>query len=429
MKLRNFATRLLAGASITGVTLLLASCAASNTVDFLYVTSNMQSPGQINVYEVDSESGQLRQLADSPYPSGGVNPVYEVASPNGKYLYVANHDDNSVVMFAIGTDGKLYPLQTTTTPGTEPVALAMNAAGTALYVLDYYAPAAPGQPSYTDLNPGPGAVVVYTINPSNGNLSSAPLANGAANYWDVQCFPSNLTVTPNGNELYVTNTNSVVVTTAPPVTGTIPIRPSTCPNYGTLSEFAVSSSGLTPVGSPLPPLNASAVTGLALSAGSEPTGIASDPGSGAIYVTDSALNVVDSYAIQGDGSLSPTTAAVTGNMPMGVTVSGKAGSAGTNLYVSNYNDGSISSYSLGGGVPTPIATTSSGTSGPLCMILDPELGRYLYVSDYIGGKVGGVFVDPTTGGLSTNEGSPYVTQGQPTCVAAIGHAGNTEGLQ
>lgn len=427
MKLKKFGTRLLAGASMAGLALLLVSCAASNTVDFLYVTSNMQSPGQINVYEVDSESGALNQLADSPYPSGGVNPVDEVVAPSGKNLYVANHDDNTIVRFAIGTDGKLYPLQTVTTPGTEPVALAINAAGTALFVLDYYAPAAPGQPSYTDLNPGPGAVIVYPVDPGTGKIVPAPLDNGAANYWNVQCFPSNLAVTPDGNHLYVTNTNSVVVTTAPPVTGTIPTRPSVCPASGTVSEFNVNTSG----GSSTSTVSGlTEVTGSPLSAGagSEPTGIAADSGSGSIYVTDAALNRVDAYAIQSDGSLSLAGIAQTGNMPMGATVSGKSGSGGMYLYVSNYSDGSISSYSLSGGVPTPIATTNSGTSGPLCMILDPQLGRFLYVSDYIGGRVGSATVNPSTGALTINQGSPFVTQGQPTCVAAVGHAGNPNGL-
>ncbi|MGB6157076.1 MAG: beta-propeller fold lactonase family protein, partial [Acidobacteriaceae bacterium] len=168
---------------MAALSLLILSCGASNTVDFLYVTSNLQSPGQINAYEVNSESGAIHQIADSPYPSGGRNPVYEVASPTGLNLYVANHDDNTIVEYAIGTDGKLYPLTTTNTPGTEPVALAVNSSGTALYVLDYYAPAAPGQPSYTDLNPGPGALIVYPIN-TNGSLGTA-LSIGAANYFPV----------------------------------------------------------------------------------------------------------------------------------------------------------------------------------------------------------------------------------------------------
>jgi 6-phosphogluconolactonase len=439
MKFRKFASRLLAGASLTGLVLLLVSCGASNIVDYLYVISNQNSPGQISVYDMDSESGQLYQIADSPYPSGGVNPVYEVVAPGGKYLYVANHDSNAIVMFAIGTDAKLYPLETTTTPGTEPVALAMNPSGTALYVLDYYAPAAPGQPSYTDLNPGPGAVIVYSVDPDTGDLNPTPLANGVANYWDVQCFPANLTVTPNGQDLYVTNTNSVVVTTAPPVTGTIPQLPAVCPSSGTISEFAVNSSsgtggaqtvtGLTPIGSPLPPLNTSMVTGITMSAGSAPTGIAADPGNGTVYITDSALNVVDSYAIQSTGALSLTTSAPAGNMPMGAVVFGKSGSKGTYLYVSNYSDGTVSSYSLSAGVPTPISTTDSGSAGPLCMVIDPNLQRYLFVADYVGAGVGGDFLNPTTGTLTPDLGSPYLAQAQPTCVAAVSHSGNNQGLQ
>lgn len=416
MKLRRMGARLLACVSATGLALLLGSCGASNAVDYLYVTSNQQSAGQINVYVVDSESGELYQIADSPYPSGGENPVAEVTTPNGKYLYVANHDTNTVVMFAIGSDAKLYPFQTVTTPGTEPVAMAVNSAGTELFVLDYYAPAAPGEPSYTDLNPGPGAVIAYPISPTTG-LIGTPLAAAGADYWPVQCFPTNLAITPNGDDLYVTNTNSVVVTTSPPVTGTIPQRPAACPAYGTLSEFSVNgSSGLTEIsGSPL-----------AMGAGSAPTGITAGPNNSYVYVTDSALNEVDSYSIQGDGTLSPAATTATGNMPMGDTVTG--GGSGSYLFVTNYADGTISSYSLSAGTPTALATTNAGTSGPLCIALDPDLGRLLYTADYIGGKVGGDVLDPTTGALVVNENSPYATSGQPTCVAMVSHAGKSNGL-
>lgn len=424
MKLRHLGKRLLAAASTACIALGISSCGASNTVDFVYVTSNQQDPGQINVYTVDSESGALIQIPDSPYSSGGRNPVYEVASPNGKNLYVANHDDNTIVQFGIGTDGKLYPLQTVTTPGTEPVALAINASGTALYVLDYYAPAAPGQPSYTDLNPGPGAVVVYPLN-SNGSFGS-PLAAGAANYWGVQCFPSNLAVTPDGAYLYVTNTNAVVVTTSPPVTGTVPTLPASCPASGTISAFAVNSSGS---GSSQTVTGLSAVGGSPFStgSGSEPTGIVADPSSANVYVTDSALNLVDSYAVQAGGSLAPAAAVATGTMPMGATVVAKSTST-RYLYVSNYTDGSLSVYSLNSGIPSAIATSSAGASGPLCLLADPNLGRFLYSADYVGGKVGGAMLNPSTGTLITSQGSPYGTSGQPTCVAAIPHAGNPNGL-
>ena len=275
-QLKHPGARLLAAASMAALSLLILSCGASNTVDFLYVTSNLQSPGQINVYEVNSESGAIHQIADSPYPSGGRNPVYEVASPNGLNLYVANHDDNTIVEYAIGTDGKLYPLTTVNTPGTEPVALAVNSSGTALYVLDYYAPAAPGQPSYTDLNPGPGALIVYPINP-NG------LSRDRAQHRCRQLLPR--AVLPHESHRhpqrklrlrhqYQRRRRHHLASRY----RNRPHLPASCPSSGTVSAFSVTSSAVTPVaGSPFS-------TGSA----SEPTGILADPASASLYVTDSA---------------------------------------------------------------------------------------------------------------------------------------------
>lgn len=405
--------RLLAAGSTIALAVLLVSCGASNTIDFLYVTSNQDNPGQINVYEVNSQSGALYQIADSPYPSGGRNPVYEVASPNGLDLYVANHDDNTIVQFLIGTDGKLYPVQTVNTPGTEPVAMAMNSAGTFLYVLDYYAPAAPGQPSFTDLNPGPGAVIVYPVNAKSGNLGT-PLTTGNANYWTVQCFPSNLGLTPNGNFLYVANPNTVLVTTSPPVTGTVPILPSSCPASGTVSAFAVSSSGLAPVtGSPF-----------STGSGSAPTAVIAGPSNSSVYVTDGVLNKLYNLTVQSNGGLSLASTLPTGTEPMGGTVV-----AGKFLYITNYQGGTISLYSLASGSPSLVSTTTSGASGPLCAIVDPESQRFLFTADYTGGTIGGLELNAGNGALITNKDEPYHTSGQPTCVAAIPHkGGNAHGL-
>jgi 6-phosphogluconolactonase len=420
MQFRYIGRRLIAAASMVGLSLLGISCGASNTIDFVYVTSNLLNPGQINVFEVNSQSGALRQIADSPYPSGGRNPVDEVTSPNGKNLYVVNHDDNTIVEFAIGTDGKLYPTQTVNTPGTEPVALAINSAGTELYVLDYYAPSAPGEPSFTDLNPGPGAIVAYPISLSSKGVGTigSPQSLGASNYLPVQCFPTSLTVTPNGNFIYVTNTNAVVVTTSPPVTGTVPTLPASCPASGTVSAFSVSSSVVTEVaGSPF-------TTGT----GSQPTGIVPDPDNASIYVTDSALNQLYTFSIQSSGALSLAGTVATGAMPMGGTIVSPATSSKF-LYISNFTGGSLSIYNLTSGMPALITTSSAAAPGPLCMVADPNTNRYLYTSDYIGGTIGGAELNPSTGTLIANQNSPYPTSGQPTCVAAITHpGGNNHGL-
>lgn len=406
MKFNGIGKRLLAAAVLLTAALGVVSCGPGNTVDYVYVTSNKESPGQVIAYAVDSLTGALHELLDSPYPSGGRNPVYVVTSPVAPFLYVANHDDNTVVMFAIGKDGKLYPLQTMNTPGTEPVALAINSAGTELYVLDYYAPAAPDKPPFTDLNPGPGAVMVFPIN-TNGTLGS-PMSVGASNYWPVQCFPTSLTVTPDGNHVYVTNTNAVVITTSPPVSGTVPTLPATCPAHGTVSAFVTGDSS-----APLTEITGSPFT---TGAGSEPTGITPDPGNGSLYVTDAALNQLYSFTIGSNGGLALAATADTGTMPMGALVT--AGSSGNFLYVTNYTDGTISSYSLSSGIPQSLTTSTAGASGPLCLIVEPELNRFLYATDYTGGLVGGLELDPSNGSLIQNQGSPYGTTGQPTCAAA-----------
>src|SRR5277367_6368627 len=99
MKLRKSGRALLATATTLGLGLGLTSCSPSNTIDFVFVTASKANPGQISVYKVDSLSGALTQIPDSPFPTGGRNPVAAVTSPNGKFLYIVNRDDNQIVQF------------------------------------------------------------------------------------------------------------------------------------------------------------------------------------------------------------------------------------------------------------------------------------------------------------------------------------------
>ncbi|MBT9331337.1 lactonase family protein [Paracidobacterium acidisoli] len=416
MKFRKSGQVLLAAAATVVVGLGLTSCGASNTVDFLYVTSSKNNPGQINVYIVDSESGAARQIADSPYPSGGRNPVADVASPNGKNLYVANHDDNTLVEFVIGTDGKLYPQHTCNTPGTEPSAMAISPDGSLLYVVDFY------QAGFTDVNPGPGALAVYHIQ-SDGSLGNPitsssgattgdcnSIANGNLSYWPLGYYPGNVAAAPNGSLVYVADPNIFVTTVTPPTNGTVPIVPGL---PGQIYGFTVGSGGTlgTVAGSPF-----------TTASGSEPLGVAVSPDNSGLFVTDTAQNQLLNYVIGAGGALSanpssPTTP--TGTFPVGVVLS----SDGSDLYVSNFTDGTVSEYTVSNGVPALNGSSSTLAVGhsPTALLIDPSLNEFLFTPNFVDGTISGARVNTTNGTLVNNQNSPYVTSGQPTSVAAIPH--------
>ena len=145
MKFKKTSQLLLVTGASLAAALLATACSQITqtlTVDFVYVASALAAGpnqyGEIDVFEINSESGRMRQIPSSPFPSGGRNPVAETASSDYGSLFVANHDDNTVVQFVIGIDGKLYPFTTVNTPGIFPLALAANQAN--LFVLDTFQP-------------------------------------------------------------------------------------------------------------------------------------------------------------------------------------------------------------------------------------------------------------------------------------------------
>lgn len=389
MKLRKFGQVLLATAVSLGSSLLITACGTTHTIDFVYVTSSKTNPGQVAVYKVDSGSGALTQLTQSPYPSGGRNPVAEVVSPNHENLYVVNRDDNTVVQFAIGSDGKLYPQNTVNTPGGFPVGVAINPAGTFLYVVDTY------QPGFTDATPGPGAVVVYPLSAS-GKMGT-PVANGDLPYFPVGFAPIGANVLSSGSTLYVVSRGG----------GT---------QLGRVYIFNADSTGaLTPVGAGFVP------------AGTAPNAIASDPGGRWVYVTDGAVNQLIGYTVSSSGMLTPIINGPykTDRFPISVTVDPR----GYYIYVANFNASTISAYAIdqGSGSPSQISGTGTYTTGgePSCVIVEPALGRYVYTANFLDNTVTAYQLSPNTGQLTGVQNSPFFSSGQPTCVAAIPHGNHS----
>ncbi len=393
MTFKKWSQNILAASLSAGLGLGLVSCGTSNTIDYLYLLSSKSATGQINAYKVDSITGALSQISTSPFSSLGANPVGLVASPNGKNVYVINHDSNTVVAFSIGSSAGLTALgqNGVTTPGTEPVAISINPAGTLLFVVDHYAP------GFSDQTPGPGALVVYPIN-SDGSLGTA-ISQSSAGYLTLGTAPSAITVLPNGNTVYVTDT--------------LTAAGAGCnAGQGGVVALAVSSAGaLTPL------------SGSPYCAGVTPSAMAVHPIGEFLYVTDSAQNQIIGYHVESDGSLLPFTNGpiATGTFPESVVVEPR----GLYMYVANRFTASsgIQSYSIAAGTGIPSSTGTYLTEAfPQCIIVEPALARFVYTADFEGtAGIEGYQLNPNTGVLSGTENSPYVGSGQATCLAAVSH--------
>jgi 6-phosphogluconolactonase (cycloisomerase 2 family) len=252
--------------------------------------------------------------------------------------------------------------------------------------------------------------VVFPIN-ADGTLGGA-VASGGVAYSTLQCFPTGVAVTPNGDYVYVSNTNAVVVTTSPPTTGTPPATPASCPSQGTISGFAVSSSGAL-----------TSIAGSPFAAGTTPTGIAVDLTNRFLYTTDSVQNQLIVYDILGGGVLKPLINGpfTTGTFPVNLVIDPRD----EYLYVSNYNASTISEFSISqaNGSPSALAanTFPTGDPGPTCILVDPAFGRFVYSSLSQFNAVAAARLDPNTGVLTGVQNSPYSVTGNATCVAAVPH--------
>jgi 6-phosphogluconolactonase len=388
MKLSKSGRIALASVVSLGLGFGATACGPSNTIDFLYVTASKQNPGQISVYKVDSEAGILYQITDSPYGSGGRNPVADVTSPNGKNLYVINHDDNTIVEFAIGTDGKLYPQQTCNLPGSYPSQLAVNKAGTYLYIVETY------QPNFSLSIPGPGALVVFPIN-ANGLLGATsslcqPVPDGTNAFFPLGNNPLSVNVLANGNFVYAVNESDA-----------------------TIAAFQVGSDGgLSSIG--------------LFKVGTNPNALASDPAGKFLYVTDGATNQMYGFQVQSNGSLVMMAKPFqTDNLPIAVAVDPR----GIYVYVANFNANDVSAYSIdpSTGNATPLAGSSiyAVGNGPLCLLIEPSEGRYIYTANFLSNTVSGLALNPASGGLSAVQNTPFGAAQQPTCTAAITHGNHT----
>jgi len=406
MKFNKSSQLLLVSASSLLMAGLVTAC-ATLTTDFVFVTSSKAAGpnnyGEIDVFEINQESGFMRQIPTSPFPSGGRNPVAEAVSADKYNLYVVNHDDNSIVQFVIGNDGKVYPQNTVNTPGIYPMAVAVN--GTNLFVVDTYQPL----PICSTAAPCSGSIGVLPItigktSPPSDTLG-APVANGNLTYW-----PLNLPSKPNDiivpTAVNVLDSGAAVFVTA--------YDSSVSPSVGYVFGFSVGTGGaLTPLngGDPFP-------------AGVHPSGIASDASNSYVYVTDLNSGQVLGYSVS-SGLLTPLAGSPfqAGNQPSAVIVDPKY----PFVYVTNSLDNTVTAYSMNNGALTALGTYATGEQ-PVAIGIDPSTNHFLYTANFLGsnasGTVSGFELSPTAGTLVNSQNSPYIANAQPTAVAAIPHQSN-----
>jgi 6-phosphogluconolactonase (cycloisomerase 2 family) len=393
MKLNKSSQLVLVSAVSLLAALLITAC-ATLTVDFVYVTcSKAAGPnnyGEVDVFEVNSMSGKMRQIPTSPFFSGGRNPVAEAVSTDDTNLYVVNQDDNTIVQFIIGSDGKLYAQNTVNTPGVFPLGVAVS--GKHLFVADLYQPL----PTCSNASPCSGSVAVFPIK-SDDSLDKPVVNPGiSASYWPLT-LPGNPTNVIVPTAINVTGSGSLVYVSAYDATA----------GGGYVFGFTVNSDGT------LASLN----NGVPFSVGTHPSALGSDASGSYLYVADAIKGVVYGYQIssgllnQLSGSPYPT-----GNSPFAIAID----STGKFAYVANAQDSNVSAYTINAGNLNSVGVYTTGVQ-PVAIGIDPSLNQYLYTANFLGDTVSGFQINMGNGTLLNSQFSPYKANAQPTAVAAVPH--------
>lgn len=277
---------------------------------FLYLSDVVGN--SVRGYAIDYLSGELVEVAGSPFATGGSQPQAMGRSADGRFLYVANRASNTISVFSIdGSTGVLTPVGLPVATGTYPLSVSATPDGKFLYVANYiggsvsaYAIDSVGgtlallaeiptavnsrflavdvNSKFLYVTTGGNVVYGYGINASSGALTSVP-----ASPFTAGTTAQNIAIDPLGKFLYVTNETSATVIgyTIDPVTG-----------------------ALTQTGSPLP-------------TGGLPEGVTVDPNGKFVYVASQSANSVAVFEVDpATGSLWASGASPTGVVPIGVAV-------------------------------------------------------------------------------------------------------------
>ncbi len=343
----------------------VAICLSCGVTSGRYLYVAVPGLNEIVVYREDPNSGILTQLAGSPITAGAAVQSL-VIHPSRKFMYAANTGDSpgDVSLFTISSGGAINEVTPRTQVGTAPTVLAMDSAGTFLYVG----------------NSGSQNVSVFSINATTGALTEVP-----SSPFQMGLSPFNLAVS--GNFLYVTGVGF--------------------PGY--IEAFSVNQGQISNI--PVP--------GSPFVTGNGPYGLTISPDGGFLYTANKLDNSISEFTIKSDGSLAPFS-----NSPIGEQYTGPLAllidKSGKYMFVANQGSGNVAAYSVGGQgaaagalnllTNSPFATGAS----PSVLATDPG-GKYIFVGNQTTPKIQSFELDTSTGTLTSV--NTYTLPGAPTSIA------------
>ncbi len=394
------------------------------TIGFMWVLGTQYN--QIAAFKIDDFTGNLTTVVNSPFTSGGSNPVSLVVRTGGRYLYVINKGGGAtssasgslpcgtsggIAEFGVGGQGVLTFQQCFTSQGTNPVWAAKDSTGGFLYVLDSVAPTANCDATHVNTAACYGDITVFASDSSTGRLSLVvnqqikdPTTGLQLTYFPVGQLPKMMALA--GSCLFTLNSD-----------GNQTVFPYSTGSNGqlTLTTNSVINSG--------------AIRATSIIAGT----------TGGVYITDAGqLNTNSAgqilpFTVGSSCSLNTIVGGATQNIsPSANPVYALSDSKGTRLYVANQSstntttpNSTLSAFNiLSNGTLQVLADPQNNPypigAAPVCIVEDPS-NQYIYTSNG-DGTVTGKVLDQTTGELSNlSRGSTFTAVGQATCLAVSGN--------
>jgi 6-phosphogluconolactonase len=439
MKFRKFGRISLALAVSLGTGLGVTSCSTDHTVGYMYVTG--QQYNQVSGYTIDSNLGQLTPTQNSPYSSGGANPIKELVANAGRFLYVLNagcggtgqaacssatsaaNTGPNISLFTIGGKGSLSFQTTYTSQGNYPISIQADSSGTHLFVLDTQDPnPATDCVGYVSGNPATicGDITSFNIDPNTGRLSlitnqqvKNPTTGANLTYFPVGSSPINFVVVPSNSYIYTIEKGSGSA-----------LDPSQAIFVYGNSSGQLTLTQNTPIPTPATDLSfiyASPKYVYLIDAGQtvNPTGQILPYTIG----TNGALQSLVGGAVLNSGTVAnpgPMLVDHTGAFlylaNQGPNLNGTGAASSVSAFFVDPTTGRLTTLS-GGASGT--ATIFGAGSAPQCIIEDPS-NQYLYTANYADSTITGGVINTSTGTLTTlRKATSFTGPGNPTwCVVS-----------